>query len=108
MPTQDVSFVDEKERELFATVLLGEQVRVFLLNDPIGRYLHHRAKQAVLQAEIDALTVDPDGWRGWFFARRKLRLIRQRAEVARSFINWLAEAIVDGTNAERELDEYRD
>ncbi len=104
---EDVSFVDERERELFATAMLGEEVRKFLMNDPVGRYLHHRAKQQIQQAEIDALKVDPDGWRGWLQSRRKLRLIRQRADVARTFINWLAEAIMDGNNAEKELDDYR-
>jgi hypothetical protein len=109
MATQEKSldFVDERERELFATALLSEKVRQFLLSDPVGRYLHHRAKQQIGQAEIDALTVDPDGWRGWFQAKRKLREIRLRASVAKAFINWLAEAIVDGDNAARELDEYR-
>jgi hypothetical protein len=101
----NVTFRDEKERELFAAVMLGENVRRFLLEDPVGRYLHHRAKQVIGQAEVDALTVDPDGWRGWFQARRKLRKLRQRAEAARMFINFLAEAINDGNNAERELDQ---
>ena len=104
---EDVQFIDPQERELFATALLGEDVRKFLLNDSVGRYLHHRAKAQILQSEIDALEVDPDGWRGWFQARRKLRLIRQRAAVARAFINWMAEAIMDGRNAEKALEDYR-
>lgn len=103
MPAVEMKFSDERERELFAEVQLGEACRKFLLNDPVGRYLHHRAKQMVGQAEIDALTVDPDGWRGWFQAKRKLRVIRQRAAVARAFINWMAEAIMAGNQAEREL-----
>jgi hypothetical protein len=104
---EDVSFVDEAERELFAVAILGEDVRKFLLTDPVGRYLHHRAKLMVQQAEVDALKVDPDGWRGWFQARRKLRLIRQRADVARAFMDWLAEAIMEGNNAEQKLEDYR-
>ena len=104
---EDVSFVDEHERELFATALLGEDVRKFLLNDPVGRYLHHRAKLEIQQAEVDALGVDPDGWRGWLYSRRKLRIIRQKAQVARLLINFLAEAIMEGNNAEKELDDYR-
>jgi len=103
---QNVKFVDEGERELFATVLLSEDVLEFL-RSPVGQYLHHRAKAQVQQAEIDALTVDPDSWRGWWHARRKLREIRQRAAVARLFINWLGDAIVDGKNAESQLAEYR-
>lgn len=103
MAVDDINFKNERERELFAAVMLSENVRRFLLEDPVGRYLHHRAKAMITQAEVDALTVDPDGWRGWFHAKRKLRLLRQRAEVARCFINFLAEAIVDGNNAEKEL-----
>jgi hypothetical protein len=103
---QDVSFVDERERELFATASLGEDVREFLLVHPVGKYLHHRAKQQLQQAEVDALTIDPDAWPA-FRGRNKLRAIRQRADVARAFMTWMAEAIVDGDNAGRELNEYR-
>ena len=102
-----VNFVDERERELFALATLGEEARRFLLEHPVGRYLHHRAKVEVQQAEIDALEVNPDSWRGWFRERRRLRTIRMRAAVARTFINWLAEAIVNGDNAEKELEDYR-
>lgn len=104
---ENIKFQDERERELFATAMLGEKIRQFLVNDAVGQYLHHRAKLQIQQAEVDALKVDVDSWRGWFFARSKLRAIRQRAAVARCFINWLAEAYVDGQNAEKELDEYQ-
>lgn len=104
---REVKFVDERERELFAAAMLAEDVRQFLLTHPVGRLLHHRAKQQIKQAEVDALEVDPDGWGGWFRARGKLRQVRQRAEVARVFINWLSEAILDGDNALRELEDYR-
>lgn len=103
---QGLQFVDETERELFAAARLGEEARAFLSSHPVGRYLHHRAKQMVAQAEVDALDVDPDGW-SWFRARTKLRQIRQRAAVARAFINFIADAIVDGNDAARQLDEYR-
>lgn len=104
---KDLTFRDETERELFATALLGEQVITFFKTDPVGQYLHERAKLMIKQAEVDALEVDPDGWRGWLSARRKLRVIRQRAQVARMFINFLADAINDGRNAEGVLAEYR-
>lgn len=103
---REIQFVDEHERELFATAHLGEEVRAFLLTHPVGRLLHHRAKQQIKQAEVDALEVDPDGW-SWFRSRSKLRQIRQRAAVAKAFINWLAEAIMDGDRAAAELEEYR-
>lgn len=102
----EISFIDEKERELFARATLGDDIRDFL-RSPVGRYLHGRAKQQLEESKIDALAVDPDGWRA-FFVRRKLRQIRLRAEIARSFMKWCADAIVDGDHAARELDEYRE
>lgn len=101
-----VSFIDEREKELFAAATLGEEVRQFLTSNSVGQYLHHRAKQAIKQAEVDALEVDPDGW-SWFRARNKLRQIRQRALAARLVISWLAEAITDGNQAADELEGYR-
>jgi hypothetical protein len=104
---ETLEFVDDTERELFAAARLGEDARAFLSSHPVGRLLHHRAKQMIAQAEVDALEVDPDGWRGWFQARRKLRQIRQRAAVGRAFINFVADAIIDGDDAARQLDDYR-
>lgn len=103
---QEIEFVDERERELYGAARLGEDAREFLRSHPVGRYLHHRAKLQIEQAEVDALEVDPDGW-SWIRSRNKLRQIRQRAAVARAFITWLSEAIVDGEYAASELDEYR-
>jgi hypothetical protein len=101
-----VEFVDEREKDLFEVAKLGEDVRAFLQTHPVGQLLHHRAKQLIRQAEVDALEVDPDGF-SWLRSRTKLRQIRQRAAMARAFINWLAEAIVEGDQAARELEEYR-
>ncbi len=103
---QGIEFVDDRERELYAAAHLGEDAREFLRNHPVGRLLHHRAKLAIEQAQIDALEVDPDSW-SWVRSRNKLRQIRQRAAVARAFINWIADAIIDGDDAARQLDEYR-
>jgi hypothetical protein len=101
-----VQFVDEHEKELFATAKLGEDVRAFLQSHPVGQLLHHRAKQAIRQAEVDALEVDASAW-PYFRGRNKLRQIRQRADVARAFIQWMADAITDGDGAARELEDYR-
>ena len=101
-----VEFVDEKERELFGAAVLAEDVRDFLRSHPVGRYLHHRAKLQIEQAQQDALKVDPDGW-SWLRSRAKLRQIRQRADVAKAFINWMADALIDGDAAATQLEEYR-
>lgn len=83
--------------------MLGEEARKFLLNHPVGKYLHGRAKLMIRQAEADALEVNPDGWRGWLHGKRKLREIRNRAAVARMFINFLGDALVEGQHAEKQL-----
>ena len=101
-----VEFVSEEERELFGEAVLAEDVRAFLRTHPVGRYLHHRAKLQIQQAQEDALKLDPDGW-SWFRTRTKLRQIRMRAEVAKAFINWMADALIDGDNAAAQLEETR-
>jgi len=102
-----IEFIDEKERELFGAAVLAEDVRAFLRSHPVGRYLHHRAKLEIEQAKEDALKVDPDGW-SWLRGRTKLRQIRQRADVAKAFINWLADALIDGDQAAAQLENYRE
>lgn len=104
---ENIDFVDERERELYATAMLGEDARKFLRTDPVGQYLHHRCKLVIEQAQIDALAVDPDSFGGWFRSRAKLRAIRLRAEAARLFISWMADAITDGDRAGSELADYR-
>jgi len=103
---QDIKFEDERERELFGAAKLGEDARAFLSGHPVGQLLFHRAKTQIQQAEVDALAVDCDAWPR-FRGRNKLRQIQMRAAIARSFIDWIAEAISDGDQAARELDEYR-
>lgn len=98
-----LDFVDEQERIHFANAQLGEQIRAFLVS-PAGRYLHGRAKQLLLQSQEDALGCNPDS----FFGRRKLRRIQQDADVARRFMTWCADAIVEGEASYRELQQYND
>jgi hypothetical protein len=95
-----VDIRSEQERLQFEIAALGEHVR-FFLTTPVGQYLKRRAETVIQQCEVDALAVDVDTWRGWFFARAKLRKIRQRADAARLLINFLGEAIVDGNAATR-------
>ena len=101
-----INFVDDTERELFAQAVLAEDVRTFLRSHPVGRYLHERAKAEILAAQQEALEVDADAW-PLFRGRNKLRRIRQRADVARAFINWLADALIEGDQAATQLEEYR-
>ena len=102
---EGVEFVDEREREIFARADLGESVRAFLQSDT-GRYLHGRCKIMFEQAKEDSLEVDTERWWG-IPGRRKLRKIQQQAEIARTVMKFLADAIIDGDHATTELNEYR-
>jgi len=103
MSEEAINFVDQREREFFARAQLGQQVLDFLASN-VGRYLHGRAKNELEQAQVDALECNPDS----FFGRRKLKKIRHRADVARSFMTWCADAIQDGEVAYQELKQYRE
>lgn len=100
--SENIEFIDQKERELFARAALSQQTLDFMAS-PVGRYLHGRAKAEVEQAQVDALEINPFSWWG----RRKWRKLQHRADVARSFIKWCADAITDGEVAYQELKEYR-
>lgn len=97
-----LEFVDAQERMHFAKAQLGEQLRMFLVS-PAGRYLHGRAKQQLRQSEEEAINCNPDS----FFGRRKLKRIKHDADVARAFMTWCADAIIEGEHSEKELQEYR-
>jgi|SRR6185503_5115617 len=99
---EEIVYIDEKERELFARAQLSEQVKDFLAS-AVGRYLHGRARQEVEQAQVDALECNVNRWWG----RRKFNEIKQKAERAQSFMRWLADAITDGEVAYQELKDYR-
>lgn len=101
------SFIDPQEEAIFSQAKLGEDVRAFLSSHPVGILLHERAKALIRQARADALEVDPDGWGSWFRARRKLRQARLNAAVGTAFIDWMAEAILEGEVAAKQLEEYR-
>ncbi len=98
-----VEFISEQEREYFAEAHLGEQVRDFLVG-PVGRYLHGRAKQVIQDGKDKLADLDPTvkgGIAQW-------KAIKQDMANAESFIQWCAEAIVNGDNAAKQLEEYRE
>lgn len=103
----EIEFIDAKERELFARASLAQDVRDFLESNT-GRYLHGRARAELERCQVEALECDPGfGVFRWGRGRRKLLALRQDAAVARRFIQWCAEALMDGDVAYQELKEHR-
>jgi hypothetical protein len=99
---RQIHFVDKREREYFHQAKLGQDTIDFLRSD-VGKYLHGCAKQEIEILRDELEKVNPDS----IWGRRKLRRLQKKAEAARFFMTWCAEAIQVGEVAYRELDEYR-
>lgn len=99
---EQLEFIDRTEQEYFAQAKLGEDVREFLVG-PVGRYLHGCAKQELEKYRDELERCNPDS----IFGRRKLRRLQKKAEAARFFMTWCAEAIQVGDMAYQQLEEYR-
>lgn len=97
-----LEFVDRTEQEYFAQAKLGEDVREFIVS-PVGRYLHGCAKQEVERYRDALEQCNPDS----IYGRRKIRRLQKKADAARFFMTWCAEAIQIGDMAYQQLEEYR-
>ena len=98
-----VHFISEQEREYFAEAHLGEQARSFLVS-ATGRYLHGRAKEVIADGKDQLSILDPTTPEGV----EKWKAIKQDMSNAESFMAWCADAIVNGDNAAKQLEEYRE
>ena len=100
--SDEIQFLDDTERTYFAQAKLGQDVFDFL-KSPVGKYLHGCAKQEVEALRDELEKVNPDS----IWGRRKLRRLQKKAEAARFFMTWCAEAIQGGEHAYHQLEEYR-
>ncbi len=98
--TEEVEFINDRERILFARARLGTDALDFLRSN-VGRYLHGRAKADYEQAKEDLTKCNPDS----FWGRRKIRRVQVRLEVAQKFMKYCIDAITDGDVAYNELKE---
>lgn len=99
---QNIRFIDKREQEYFSQAKMGQDVIDFL-HSSVGKYLHGCAKQEVEAIRDELEKVNPDS----IWGKRKLRRLQKKAEAARYFMTWCAEAVQVGEMAYRELDEYR-
>lgn len=104
-PTQldtHIEFVSEQEQQFFAEAMLGDEVRDFL-NSTTGRFLHGRAKIVRDKCVSELFELDPYTPEG----KREFEKLKREASIAEYFMQWCAEAIINGNNAESQLSEYR-
>jgi hypothetical protein len=97
---QDINFIDENERRLFADVDFHCKCVDFLRSE-IGRYLEGCAVQDIKDCAIELLDVDASD-------ADAIRKIQTKAGSARNFLAWLNEAIAIGENSGQLLETYRD
>lgn len=86
---------EAKEMEgVRATIEFGLDVKQFMGTN-LGRYLQHKAN-ADMEAALDALaTVDPED-------PKAIRKLQNDAVVAARILSWIAEAVNEGEQAERQ------
>ena len=78
--------------------VFGEEVRRFLSEDRIGRYITNKAAEQVANSLDELKEVDPDD-------ARSIRAIQTKIRVAESVVSWLAEAVDNGERARQILED---
>lgn len=77
--------------------VFGEEVRQFLAQDRIGRYIVQRAATEAENALMELKDVDPEDGKA-------IRAIQSRIRVAESVVSWLVEAVDNGERARQILE----
>jgi hypothetical protein len=78
--------------------VFGEEVRRFLNEDRIGRYIVAKAASQVESSLLELKEVDPE-------SAKDIRAIQTKIRVAESVVGWLAEAIDNGERAKQILED---
>lgn len=97
-----IDFINDTERAYFEEARLGIEVQRFLTS-AAGRYLHGRAKIALEEVKEKMLELN----RSTPTFAEDFDTLQQEAWHAQKFTTWCAEAIVNGRNAEQQLEEFR-
>jgi hypothetical protein len=78
--------------------VFGEEVRRFIVDDRIGRYIVAKAAEQVESSLLELKEVDPED-------AKQIRSIQTKIRVAESVVGWLAEAIDNGDRAKQILED---
>lgn len=88
---------------ILATEKLGIQAKSFLQSD-LGKYISGCALQDVEAAKDDLILLDPYGFTSLAELQNKISSLQQRARIAESLTQYLAEAITNGEQATHKLE----
>jgi hypothetical protein len=95
--SESVDEIPLEDPKLEAAVF-GEEVRRFLQDDRIGRYIVAKAAEQVESSLLELKEVDPED-------AKAIRTIQTKIRVAESVVGWLAEAIDNGERAKQILED---
>ena len=87
---------DPQITELEARVMMGHQAEQFIKSE-LGRYIVARSEAEEQKAKDELATADPED-------QKLIREYQNQIYRARSIREWFAELIVDGREAEMQLD----
>jgi hypothetical protein len=94
--------IDDAEQPLpdakMEQAVFGEEVRRFLQEDRIGRYITAKAAQQTESGLLELKDIDPED-------AKAIRAIQTKIRVAESVVSWLAEAIDNGERAQQILED---
>ena len=85
---------------LRAEAALGRDAEEFLASD-IGRYIIGRCEHEIAEAQEQLASVSP--WR-----RNRIRQLQNEVWRARSVRQWIAELVIRGREAEKQLEQQQD
>ena len=89
---------------ILATEQLGTQAKSFLESD-LGKYIDGCSKQDIEAAKDELLALDPYIFPDLQLLQNAISSIQQKARVANSIREYLAEAITNGAQATHQLEE---
>ena len=94
-----VSIAYDSDERLFADLDLGNRVQDFILSDPVGKYLWNRCRMERVAAIENLESLDPSSDDFPLRARQ----IMAGAKFPRLMIEYMKDAFLAASNAEREL-----
>ena len=88
----------EGQREI---AVFGREVELFVETDRIGQFLVNKAREDIIEAQDALLKAEAED-------AKTIRDLQFKARVGMAVMGWLKQAIVDGENATRTLQQERD
>lgn len=92
---------ESDKNENLEKAVFGREVELFLNEDPIGKYLAEKARQQLEEAQAQLVDINPS-------ATSSIIQLQIKAQVANRIAGWLGEAVIEGRNSARLMQQEKD